>query len=274
MHNDASSVLIDYDAKAQLWHRLKDGDKVKISPIIAFADNTVFVDGHVFRPGKYAYRDGMKISDLIRPSDLLPEPYKAHAEIIRLKMPDYAPEVVAFDLDGALNGKNDVVLRPHDTVRIFGRYDFEDPPVVSITGEVRDPGEHSTNGATYLRDAVYLAGNTTPDAQLDDAQIFHREEDGTLRVLSVNLKKALDGDPHDNIMLAPKDRVIIHKNQSKADPAKVTIEGEVARPGKYPLGRDMTAAELVRLAGGFKRGAYTQEADLTRYRLHRVLPTP
>jgi protein involved in polysaccharide export with SLBB domain len=80
----------------------------------------------------------------------------------------------AVDLDAALSGKTDVVLRPHDTLRIFGRYDFEDPPVISVTGAVRDPGDHSTNGATYLRDAVYLAGNTTPDAQLDDAQIFHR----------------------------------------------------------------------------------------------------
>jgi protein involved in polysaccharide export with SLBB domain len=31
----------------------------------------------------------------------------------------------------------------------------------------------------------------------------------------------------------------------------------------------MTAADLVRLAGGFKRGAYTQEADLTRYELEQ-----
>ena len=45
----------------------------------------------------------------------------------------------------------------------------------------------------------------------------------------------------------------------------VTIAGEVARPGKYPLGENMTAAELVRVAGGFKRGAYTEAADLTRY---------
>src|SRR5581483_5710740 len=34
---------------------------------------------------------------------------------------------------------------------------------------------------------------------------------------------------------------------------------------KYPLGEDMTTAGLVRVAGGLKRGAYTQTADLTRY---------
>jgi polysaccharide biosynthesis/export protein len=47
----------------------------------------------------------------------------------------------------------------------------------------------------------------------------------------------------------------------------LSVEGEVGRPGKYPLSEDMTAAQLVRLSGGFKRGAYTEEADLTRFEI-------
>jgi protein involved in polysaccharide export with SLBB domain len=132
---------------------------------------------------------------------------------------------------------------------------------------VRDPGDHVTNGATRLRDAVYLAGGTTPDAELDDAQVFRRTEEGKLKVISVDLKKALDNDPKDNVLLEPKDRIFIHRNLSKVDPPTVVVQGEVARPGKYPLGEDMTAADLVRVAGGFKRGAYTEVADLTRYEL-------
>lgn len=246
---------------------IQDGDKIKISPILPFADKTVYLDGHVFRPGKYAYREGMKVTDLVKSfSDVLPEPYKPHAEIIRLKAPDYTPEVLAFNLGDALSGKDqDLVLKPFDTVRVFGRFDFEDPPVITVTGEVRDPGDHVTNGATYLRDAVYLAGNVTPDAEIENAQVFRRTSDGKLKVLSVNLGKALTGDESQNILLQPQDRVFIYKDVSKLDPPAVTIQGEVARPGKYPLGEGMSAAQLVRLAGGLKRSAYTQEADLTRY---------
>jgi len=68
-------------------------------------------------------------------------------------------------------------------------------------------------------------------------------------------------------LLQPKDRVFIHRGQSKADLSTVMVQGEVVRPGKYPLGENMTAAELVKLAGGFRRGAYTESADLTRYQL-------
>jgi protein involved in polysaccharide export with SLBB domain len=248
---------------------VQDGDRIKISPILPYADKAVYLEGHVFRPGKFAYRDGMKITDVLTSyNDLLPEPYKRHAELIRLSAPDYTPVILAFNLDDALQGKlPDLVLKPFDTIRVFGRFDFEDPPVVTVSGEVRDPGDHLTNGATRLRDAIYLAGGATPEAQLNDAQIFRRTDDGKLKIISVNLTSALAGDEASNVLLLPKDRVFIHKNLGKADPATVKVEGEVERPGKYPLGEEMTAVDLVRVAGGLKRGAYTEVADLTRYEL-------
>jgi len=254
-------------AKALEDFAVQDGDKIKISPILPYADKTVYLEGHVFRPGKYAFREGMLITDLIKSyNDLLPEPSKLHAELVRLNPPDFTPQVIAFNLDDALNAKEQpVALKPFDTVRVFSRFDFEDPPVITVAGEVRDPGDHLTNGATRVRDAVYLAGGLTPDASTDSVQIFRRTGDKKLRVLSVNLALALAGDDKDNIALEPKDRLIVHRNLAKVDPPTVTIEGEVGRPGKYPLGQNMTAAELVRTAGGFKRGAFTETADLTRY---------
>ncbi len=247
--------------------KIQDGDKIRITPILPYADKTVYLDGYVSRPGKFAYRDGMKVTDLIGSyKDLLPEPSTTHAEIIRLSQPDYTPVVIAFNLGSALDGQDqDLVLKPFDTVRVFSKYDFEDMPLITVTGEVRDPGDHMTNGALRLRDAVYLAGGTTPDALLDDAQVFRKTHDGKLTVISVNLAKALQGDEKDNILLEAKDRVFIHRDLNKLDPPTVAVEGEVGRPGKYPLGENMSAADLVRVAGGFKRGAFTEEADLTRY---------
>lgn len=246
---------------------IEDGDQVHISPILPYSDKTVYLDGHVFRPGKYAFRDGMKISDVVHSySDLLPEPSTTHAEIIRLEGPDLKPTVLTFNLKDALEGKDqDIGLKPFDTIRIFGRYDFEEAPLITVTGEVRDPGDHLTNGVTHLRDAVFLAGGVAPDAELNDAQVFRKSTDGKLRVISVNLRKALAGDEHENIQLDPSDRVFIHRSQSRVDPARVSIEGEVERPGKYPLGENMSASDLVKLAGGFKRSADTRVADLTTY---------
>lgn len=258
-HQKVTKALLDFG--------IQDGDGVRISPILPYSDKTVYLDGHVFHPGKYPYRDGMTVKDLIKSfKDLLPEPYQKHAEIIRLRQPDFSPTVISFNLADAMSGEaQDVKLQPFDTVRVFGRFDFEDAPMIAVVGEVREPGLHRTNGATSLSDAIYLAGGLTPDAMLDDVQVFRYSQGNKVKVLSANLRAALAGDAANNVVLEPKDRVIVHRNKSKLDPPSVTIEGEVAKPGRYPLGAEMSAAELVRVAGGFKRSSYTDSADLTRY---------
>jgi len=260
--NDREAVL-----KSMEDFKVQDGDKIRISPVLPYSNQTVYLDGHVFHPGKYPYRDGMKLTDLIKSyADLMPEPAQNHAEIIRLEPPDFRPTVLAFNLAEVMSGKADApVLKPFDTVRIFGRYDFEDPPEIIVSGEVRTPGELLTNGQTRLRDAVYLAGGITPDAKLDDAQIYRRDPGGNMQVFSINLGKALNGDSSANIILQPRDRLIIQRSLAKYDPPTVTVTGEVARPGRYPLAENMTATDLVELAGGFKRSAYVKSADLSRY---------
>src|SRR3989442_15834483 len=91
-------ALADFD--------IQDGDKIRISPILPYSEKTVYLDGHVFHPGKYAYRDGMKLTDLLHSySDLLPEPSRRHAEIIRLQAPDYTPAGVGFNFSETKVGK-------------------------------------------------------------------------------------------------------------------------------------------------------------------------
>ncbi|MGZ4813872.1 MAG: SLBB domain-containing protein [Terriglobales bacterium] len=260
--NDAQKVTAALEQ-----FKVQDGDAIQISPILPYSEKTVYLDGHVFRPGKYPYRTGMKVTDVIRSyDDLLPEPYTKHAEIIRLSQPDFRPMVIPFNLADALSQPDqDFTLQPFDTVRVFGRFDFEDPPTVTVNGEVREPGMHHTNGGTRLSDAIYLAGGITPDAKLDDAQIIRATPDGKVRVMSANLALALKGDLAEDVLLQSKDRVIVHRSMAKLDPPSVTIQGEVARPGRYPLGADMSATDLVRMAGGLKRSAYKETADLSRY---------
>ena len=152
-----------------------------------------------------------------------------------------------------------------DTVRIFSRFDFENPPTVSIGGGVRAPGTYQTSGQIRLADAVHLAGGLTPDAQTADAQVFRYLPDGKVKIFSVGLRQALEGDPAENIFLQPRDRLLIHRNPDAVDPATVYIHGEVMKPGRYPLTQGMRVSDLIRLGGGFKNSADLEMADLTEY---------
>lgn len=246
---------------------VQEGDEIHIFPIAPYNSASIYLEGHVLRPGRYSYKPGMKLTDLVTSySDLLPEPSVLYAEIIRLHAPDYHPAVETFDLAAALEHPETAPkLEPLDTVRIFGRYDFEPNPEVLITGEVRAPGRYRTSGQQHLRDAIYQAGGVTPDAWLDAAQLFRRMPDGTTRVFNINLRDGLAGDPLNNILVEPRDRILVHRQPEQVSPASVYIRGDVARPGRYPLAANMRVADLIKSAGGLLRSANPDTGDLTHY---------
>ncbi len=247
--------------------KVEDGDEIHIFPIAAYNENAIYLQGHVQRPGRYSYREGMKLTDVIASyADLLPEPAGHYAEIVRLNAPDFRPSVESFDLAAALaNPAASPKLQALDTVRIFSRYDFEQAATVWVGGEVRSPGKYKTSGEARLRDAIYLAGGVSPDAALDAAQLFRTQADGTMKIVSVNLTAALAANPADNLVLQPRDRLLIHRSAAKVEPATVYIKGEVAKPGRYPLTSNMHVEDLVGVAGGLKRSADNANADLTSY---------
>ncbi len=245
--------------------QVQDGDLIHIFPIAPYNDRAIYLQGHVLRPGRYSYHPGMTVSDLIGSySDLLPEPSEKYAEIIRLNPPDDRPAVESFDLAVALaDPLKSPKLQPLDTVRIFAKYDFEPPPEVYVTGEVRDPGRYTPPGQMHLRDAIYMAGGVSDDADLESTQIFRMSSDGTLKILSVNLAKALSGTAADNPALQPRDRILVHQSAAKINPPVVYVKGDVSKPGRFPLTSNMHVGDLVRVAGGLKPSADDQSALLT-----------
>jgi protein involved in polysaccharide export with SLBB domain len=246
---------------------VQDGDQIHIFPIAPYNSESIYLVGHVLRPGRYSYKPEMKLTDLVSSyADLLPEPSTRYAEIIRLQAPDYRPVVETFDLASALEHPDQAPkLEPLDTVHIFGRYDLEPNPEVFITGEVRAPGSYRTSGQQHLRDAIYQAGGVTPDAWLDSAQLFRRQPDGSTRVLSISLSDALAGDPLNNVLVQSRDRILVHRQPEEVSPRSVYVRGDVARPGRYPLAVNMSVADLVGSAGGLLRSANPEGGDLTHY---------
>ncbi len=273
-HETRTMMSLDLDAtdpqavdRQLTAFKVRDGDQIHIFPIASYNASAVYLQGHVLRPGKYAFTQDMRLTDLVSSyKDLLPEPDEHYAEIIRLRPPDWRPVVENFDLQAALaNPAESPKLAPLDTVRILGRYDVEAAPIFWVTGEVRNPGEYRTSGQMHLRDAIYQAGGVLPDASLDSAQLFRLQPDGSLKILNVNLTAALSADPLDNVPVQPRDRIIVHRSTYRVDPPSAYIRGEVANPGRYPLGDDMRIADLLSAAGGPTRSADLSSGDLTRY---------
>lgn len=247
--------------------QVQDGDEIHIFPIAPYNSDSIYLEGHVLRPGRYSYHAGMKLTDLVSSyQELLPEPAKRYGEIVRIAGPDYHPVVQSFNLAAALeNPETAPALEPLDTVRIFGRYDLEAPPEILVTGEVRAAGRYRLSGQEHLRDAIYHAGGVTPESWLDSAQLFRSLPDGGTKVFNVSLREALAGDPLNNVSVEPRDRILVHRMPERVSPASVYIRGAVARPGRYPLASGMRVSDLLLAAGGALRSANVAGADLVHF---------
>lgn len=269
-NNDDQAAL---DKALGSFH-VQDGDLITISPILPYSDQTVYFQGHVFRPGKYPYHAGIQISDLIRShQDLLPEPAD-HAEIVRLLPPDYHPEVIEFKLSEVLSGEDPLDLQPFDTIRIFGRYEI-DPPKVSIHGEVLRPGEYPLANGITAADLVRLAGGFKRSAYTQTADITSYVVQHGDKIVTqhktVEIAQALAGDRDVNAVLKPGDVLTIRQLSGWKDiGASVELNGEVKFPGTYGIEDAEKLSTLLRQAGGFRADSYPEGAVLERVQVREL----
>lgn len=248
--------------------QLQDGDAIILTSILPYSEKTVYLQGHVFRPGKLPYRDGMQISDVLRSyQDLLPEPAD-RAEIIRLSPPDYRPHTIEFKLSEVLTGDDPITLQPFDTVRVFGRYE-SDAPKVAIYGEVLRPGSYPLSSGMTAADLVRVAGGFKRSALSDTADVAsYVVQDGhkvLTRHTTVAIAKALAGDASADVPLKPGDVVSVRQITGWRDiGASITLQGEVLYPGTYGIQEGERLSSVLKRAGGFRSTAYPAGAVLER----------
>lgn len=249
--------------------QIKDGDSITVAPILPFSNSAVYLQGHVFRPGKYPFAAGAKVTDLIRSfDDLLPEAAD-RAEIVRLHPPDYSPSVIGFNLRDVLEKRASApTLEAFDTVRVFGRYET-DAPKVSIYGEVARPGEYPMSERMTAAELLRLAGGFKRDAYQDKADLSsYSIVDGDhveLEHRPIPIGRALAGEPDTDVVLKPGDVLTIGQIGGWNDiGGAISVTGEVLHPGRYGVQRAERLSSVLRRAGGFSPAAYPYGAVLER----------
>jgi len=248
---------------------VQDGDRITITPILPRVDQTVYLQGHVFRPGKYPYRDGLRVTDVIGSfNDLMPEPAD-RAEIVRLRPPDYRPSVIGFNLREVLSGQAAAPeLQPFDTIHVFGRYE-EDAPKVGIYGEVLRPGEYPLSERMTAADLLRLAGGFKRSAFTDSADLAsYAIRNGSrveLQHREVAVTKAVTGDVDADVLLKPGDVLTVRQlgNWTSIGGA-INLTGQILHPGRYGIQEGERLSSVLRRAGGFLGEAYPYGSVLER----------
>ena len=269
---DGLRVAYDFPLEeADRW-KLRDGDLLKVSPILDLEDRVVFLEGNVNRPGMRQYFDGMRLLDLIQsPEDLLPETHFSYGLIERENAVNREPEYIAFNPGLALLEGDEAAnlsLAPRDRVYVFHRAHFREFPSVKVRGEVRTPDRYEFKKDMRVLDLILAAGGLTRDAWLSEAGLF-RTDPATQSVtrIQINIQAVLEGDPENNIILQDLDELSVHSIWEFKQKEEVEVLGEVNRPGRYPLFDGMRVSDLIFAGGNLKTAAYLRAAELTRYEI-------
>ena len=267
--NLAGSQGPQADRQAIDAFQVQDGDRVRVEPILPYSERVVYLEGHVARPGRLPYTDGMHLGDVLHSyRDILPEP-AARGEIVRLVPPDLHAETIDFDVPDVLIGNGNLALQPFDTIRIFGRYEV-DAPKVTILGEVVHAGAYPLSKGMTTAQLVRMAGGFKRDALLEKADLTSYDVTNGNRIVEsvamVPIGEAVAGrDPNADLLLKPGDILTIHQITGWNDIGEsINIDGQVKFPGSYGFHDGERLSSVLRRAGGFLPAAYPMGAVLVR----------
>lgn len=116
---------------------------------------------------------------------------------------------------------------------------------ISILGEVRSPGSYELKENLTLTQAIAMAGDFNDNADTAKVKIIHSHDGNSEdKITEVDFDDILNKKIRDPEIKA-NDKIIIEQM------GRISIIGQVSRPGTYDLKKGLTVVEAIGLAGGF-----------------------
>jgi protein involved in polysaccharide export with SLBB domain len=251
-----SRVHLNLEDEADLSKKLFDGDFLEIDRVKEEIRSQVLLRGSVARPGGYAWREGLRISDIVSDidDDLLDETDVNTGLVIRRSGIGLEVDVLGLNLLQAINqpgSTGDLALQAQDEVLIFSLPYFNDS-----YNELRGDREDSADVATKGEDDQFIGQNG----------LRMQGFDGDSFVAGDQAKEEREGEEKEDRQDLVEEVVFRLQAQAKtpSETNLVAVAGDVRLPGTYPLLEGGEIAELIELAGGFEASAYLDRAEVTR----------
>lgn len=263
------SVNVEQASKASVY----DQDEVVVYGLDKNNVKGVTLYGNVIKPGFWPLpKEGMSVADFFKPEIkrntlrgvFLEETYFDYAIIKRIT-PDLKEELIGFSLDKALRGEEKVTLKSRDEIFILNRSLATEKPIVKITGEcVSRPGEYSYFEKMTIRALLSTAGTNCPIDE-EKVTVVSRDPDTLRYKVSV-----IDIRTDSTMALNPFDEIRVLGFYTTNPVYSATINGEVYKPGSYPISEErFTLRELINAAGGMTDKASLDKVEIVRYEIRK-----
>ncbi len=232
--------------------QLSDGEIIHFFRTTNKYENTVAVVGNVVDPTRTGYRSGMTVRDLIPNKEAL---------LTRSYYNSYAYNTYGRD-------------------NTLTQMDIEKTTGQSAAGGLNlTTGLQSTQNLSNAKSVfgggqnLFIAGPAAiPEADINWNYALIVRVDPTnysTHIIPFNLRKAIAGDPANNISLKPGDVVNVLsakdvRTSIASGPIYIFVDGEVNSPGVYELKAGNTLKDAIESAGGITNKAYVFGMELDR----------
>lgn len=277
--------------------KLADGDAVQFQELYNDVENIVTLQGNIKHPATYAYKEGMRLSDIIKSEDeLMEESFIYQAVIRRVSGDGNAVETIPVYLKEFFAGMNNPILQPRDTITVYKNTNRK---FVDVYGCINLPKHIPyTNGMTLadvMSDIQFMESSTEPTAEAvaeaieetvakEGEQVVKDGELVKLKTSTENLNKLIptenvvveitdkdghhtrmfylydimmNGDGIRSVQIEPEEKIFFRTLRNNEIIKKVKISGFVQRPGVYSFIKGQKLTELIEMAGGLR-----EEADM------------
>jgi len=188
--------------------RVHDGDLVVVKQVVSIPQNAVMVGGYTSYPGLYEYKEGMKLSEVLKPDMFFMDSNMEFGYIERHYPPGSPPKYITFIPRDVLSRESDLELKPADRIFLFRFGSARDidfnkiKDAFVVEGEVKYPGVYAYKKGLKLSD-VLTSDILKINTNLYYAEIDRRDPD-TLDIVEIKHFSPID-------VLKGREDIEIHK---------------------------------------------------------------
>ena len=264
---------------------LRGGDHLTVDAITNYKKDVVSLQGAVRHEGDFAWRDGMRVSDIVATRDKLNPDADLGAVMLVREIPNSADiEMLIFSFERVLadfSSEDNQRLMSRDKIIVLSAYGDRatqispyitqlkrqatlgtSAKIVASGGTVRFPGEYPLVEGMSIDDLIRLSGGLVESAYSQSAEIARIDLSNPNRAVSSIVVSSLTGSS--TMALQPSDYVEFRTIPDFRETQTISLEGEFVFPGTYAFDKGENLSSVIQRAGGFTDEAFVDGSIFLR----------
>ena len=272
---------------------LQSGDTVEFRKLYNEVENVVTIQGNIKHPATFAYKEGMRLSDILRSEyELLEETFINQAVIRRVSGQDNQITTIPVFLQEFFSGMNDPVLQPRDIISVYKNTNSQ---FVDVYGCINMPKHLTYKPNMTLKDVLTDIQFIESDMAQNHESVVnykHEPQQGEVRLnattqnanrliptenVAVEITSPsgdtqlyylydimINSDRIKNIVINPEDKIFFRTLRGNEVMKTVKISGFVKHPGVYSFVEGKKLTDIIETAGGLTSDAELRGIVFTR----------